>query len=109
MKKYSLISFSVFLAILMYDLFVVITKGVPSSISQLLADVTFDSELCLCGVTVLATHFFGWVMVPKRSARGLVMRSIPYLEQVLLDIPDGDVRRVELLLLIEQSKIEAAK
>lgn len=61
-SKTALVIFGAFLATVLYDLFVVVMYGTPSSVSQFITDATGISTLQAIGVGALADHFCGFTM-----------------------------------------------
>ena len=61
-SKTALFMYGIFLTVLMYDLYVVVMFGTPSSVSQFVTDATGMSPLQAMGIGALADHFFGFTM-----------------------------------------------
>lgn len=61
-SKTALVMFGVFLTVVLYDLYVVVMYGTPSSVSQFITDSTGISPLQAIGVGALADHFCGFTM-----------------------------------------------
>lgn len=61
-SKTALVMFGSFLALVLYDLFVVVMYGTPSSVSQFITDATGLSLLQAAAIGALGDHFFGFTM-----------------------------------------------
>lgn len=61
-SKTALVIFGTFLAVVLYDLFVVVMYGTPSSVSQFITDATGLSTFQAMAVGALADHFCGFTM-----------------------------------------------
>lgn len=61
-SKTALFMYGIFLTVLMYDLYVVVMFGTPSSVSQFVTDATGMSLLQAMGVGALIDHFCGFTM-----------------------------------------------
>lgn len=64
MTKTSIFTFTMLLLVALYDLWVVATSGMASSVSQWIADTTHISPIQAFVAGVLTAHFFGWMIFP---------------------------------------------